>query len=168
MRRYPVPLPTDLRFKSFPVLMSICPSPLKRSEAMKVFGCTLCDKKVLSRPQFLALLQMNLAGAIQAWKAAVNTPLTAEEKATKFVVPDVYGEIKEIETAEDVAAIEGQPELIHMQVLSPVSLRLFFSRRTCPIGRQQPSFGVFCVSRSLRTGTIGSLGDCASHKCHLQ
>ena len=117
-------------FQTLPMLMPICSSNLKRRDALKILGCTLCDKK------------MNMHGAIEAWKAAVSLPLSSDEDeyvinlnysrswqfkiqfcSETFKVPEVYGKIKEVETMDDVLAIEGQPEVIHMMVGYSMSLQ---------------------------------------------
>uniref|UniRef100_A0A7I4YIE9 Sex-determining protein fem-1 n=1 Tax=Haemonchus contortus TaxID=6289 RepID=A0A7I4YIE9_HAECO len=94
-----------------PMLLEHCESSEKRRDALKLLGCTRVDKK------------MDMVGAIEAWNDALKVPLTDEERqhvqevADNFVVPDVYEGLKEIQTPEDVQAIEDNPDAIRMQAL---------------------------------------------------
>ncbi|KAK6025858.1 ankyrin repeat protein [Ostertagia ostertagi] len=93
-----------------PMLLEHCESGEKRRDALKLLGCTRVDKK------------MDMVGAIESWNDALKVPLTDEERqhvqdvADDFVVPDVYEGLKEIQTLEDVRAIEDSPDAIRMQV----------------------------------------------------
>ncbi|KAK5970382.1 Sex-determining protein fem-1 [Trichostrongylus colubriformis] len=94
-----------------PMLLEHSESGEKRRDALKLLGCTRVDKK------------MDMVGAIEAWNDALKVPLTDEERqhveevADSFVVPDVYEGVKEIQTLEDVRAIEDSPDAIRMQAL---------------------------------------------------
>lgn len=94
-----------------PMLLEHCESSKKRRDALKLLGCTRVDKK------------MDMVGAIEAWNDAINVPLTDEDRKhideglEQFVVSDVYEGLKEIETLEDIQAIEDSPDAIRMQAL---------------------------------------------------
>ncbi|WKY03630.1 hypothetical protein Q1695_004968 [Nippostrongylus brasiliensis] len=94
-----------------PMLLEYCDSGEKRRDALKLLGCTRVDKK------------MDMVGAIEAWNDAINVPLTDDERkrveaaVDNFEVADVYEGLKEIQTLDDVRAIEDSPDAIRMQAL---------------------------------------------------
>ncbi|CAI4222060.1 unnamed protein product [Auanema sp. JU1783] len=94
-----------------PVLLKYCKSNILRRDALKLFGCTKCDKK------------MNVLGAITLWKEAANVKLTPEEEIEmrgiydKHEISKVYETDNEIDTQEDVEAIQGHLDAIYMQSL---------------------------------------------------
>ncbi|VDM66056.1 unnamed protein product [Strongylus vulgaris] len=105
-----------------PMLLEYCDSGEKRRDALKLLGCTRVDKK------------MDMVGAIEAWNDALQVPLTeeeqkhvryliashlshVEEEVERFEVAQVYEGHKEIQTLEDIAAIEDSPDAIRLQSL---------------------------------------------------
>ncbi|KAL6740694.1 hypothetical protein Aduo_014028 [Ancylostoma duodenale] len=94
-----------------PMLLEYCDSGEKRRDALKLLGCTRVDKK------------MDMVGAIEAWNDALQVPLTEEERkhveeqVERFEVAQVYEGHKEIQTLEDIAAIEDSPDAIRLQSL---------------------------------------------------